>query len=59
MKIPDFGDVDKATNRIKEVEERVNDTPDNFYHGDKRRILLPALKDEDYKKSLSFYEKHV
>ncbi|EMI2313545.1 hypothetical protein PJ702_000175 [Providencia rettgeri] len=58
MKIPDFGDVDKATNRIKEVEERANDTPDNFYHGDKRKDLIArALKDEDYKKSLSFYEK--
>ena len=58
MKVPDFGDVDKATNRIKDVEERVNDTPDNFYHGDKRKDLIArALKDEDYKKSLSFYEK--
>lgn len=58
MKLPDFGDVDKATNRIKDVEERVNDTPDNFYHGDKRKDLIArALKDEDYKKSLSFYEK--
>lgn len=58
MKVPDFGDIDKATNRIKDVEERVNDTPDNFYHGDKRKDLIArALKDEDYKKSLSFYEK--
>ncbi|MBQ0533472.1 hypothetical protein [Providencia huaxiensis] len=58
MKVPDFGDVDKATNRIKEVEERADDTPDNFYHGDKRKDLIArALKDEDYKKSLSFYEK--
>lgn len=58
MKVPDFGDVDKATNRIKDVEERVNDTPDNFYHGDKRKDLIArALKDESYKQSLGFYEK--
>ncbi|MEY0558066.1 hypothetical protein AB7334_18185 [Providencia rettgeri] len=58
MKVPDFGDIDKATNRIKEVEERANDTPDNFYHGDKRKDLIArALKDESYKQSLGFYEK--
>ncbi|MBG5927902.1 hypothetical protein [Providencia rettgeri] len=58
MKVPDFGDVDKATNRIKDVEERANDTPDNFYHGDKRKDLIAmALKDESYKQSLGFYEK--
>lgn len=58
MKVPDFGDIDKATNRMKEVEERTNDTPDNFYHGDKRKDLIArALKDESYKQSLGFYEK--
>ncbi|MGO2334291.1 hypothetical protein [Providencia sp.] len=58
MKVPDFGNVDKAVNRIKEVEDRANDTPDNFYHGDKRKDLIArALKDEDYKNSLGFYDK--
>lgn len=56
-KVPDFGDLDGAMKNIKEHQMRVNDTEDNFYHGDKREDLIQrALKDDDYKKSLSWFE---
>ncbi|MBE8614497.1 hypothetical protein CYG68_19210 [Morganella morganii] len=55
--VPDFGDLPGAMKNIKEHQMRINDTADNFYHGDKREDLIQrALKDDDYKKSLSWFE---
>ncbi|MET4892780.1 hypothetical protein [Morganella morganii] len=56
--VPDFGDLDGAMKNIKEHQMRINDTADNFYHGDKREDLIQrALKDNDYKDTLSGFEK--
>ncbi|WP_446935126.1 hypothetical protein [Morganella morganii] len=56
--IPDFGDLPGAMKNIKEHQMRINDTADNFYHGDKREDLIQrALKDDDYKDTLSGFEK--
>lgn len=56
--VPDFGDLDGAMKNIKEHQMRINDTEDNFYHGDKREDLIQrALKDDDYKDTLSGFEK--
>jgi hypothetical protein len=56
--VPDFGDLDGAMKNIKEHQMRINDTEDNFYHGDKREDLIQrALKDDDYKDTLSGIEK--
>lgn len=56
-KVPDFGDLPGAMKNIEEHQKRINDTADNFYHGDKREDLIQrALKDDDYKKSLSWFE---
>ena len=56
--VPDFGDLPGAMKNIEEHQKRINDTPDNFYHGDKREDLIQrALKDDDYKDTLSGFEK--
>ncbi|MCU6275745.1 hypothetical protein KWI08_17815 [Morganella morganii] len=56
--VPDFGDLPGAMKNIKEHQMRINDTADNFYHGDKREDLIQrALKDDDYKDTLSGFEK--
>ncbi|HCR3557025.1 TPA: hypothetical protein ON737_003357 [Morganella morganii] len=55
--IPDFGDLDGAMKNIRESELRINDTEDNFYHGDKRQdIIRWAAKDKEYRGSLSWFE---
>ncbi|MBT0520653.1 hypothetical protein [Morganella morganii] len=55
--IPDFGDLDGAMKNIRESELRINDTEDNFYHGDKRQdIIRWAAKDKEYRDSLSWFE---
>ncbi|HEI9768048.1 TPA: hypothetical protein SLN47_001351 [Morganella morganii] len=55
--IPDFGDLDGAMKNIRESEKRINDTEDNFYHGDKRQdIIRWAAKDKEYRDSLSWFE---
>lgn len=57
-KVPDFGDLPGAMKNIKEHQMRINDTADNFYHGDKREDLIQrALKDDAYKDTLSGFEK--
>lgn len=57
-KVPDFGDLPGAMKNIEEHQKRINDTADNFYHGDKREDLIQrALKDDDYKDTLSGFEK--
>lgn len=56
--VPDFGDLPGAMKNIEEHQKRINDTADNFYHGDKREDLIQrALKDDDYKDTLSGFEK--
>lgn len=55
--IPDFGDLDGAMKNIRESDLRINDTEDNFYHGDKRQdIIRWAAKDKEYRDSLSWFE---
>lgn len=55
--IPDFGDLDGSMKNIRESELRINDTEDNFYHGDKRQdIIRWAAKDKEYRDSLSWFE---
>lgn len=56
--VPDFGDLPGAMKNIKEHQMRTNDMADNFYHGDKREDLIQrALKDDEYKETLSGFEK--